>query len=444
MMLRALTLTEALERAVIVLISLALVLDASLAAAQDRRLPGGGGGKQVALVIGNDHYPAMPLKNAVSDARAMAAVLKEVGFNVDLVVDADQPAMEKAINAFVGRLVPGDVALLFFSGHGIQVEGFNYLVPVSFDATNEVDAKYQAYNADRLHEKLAAAGTRLNILILDACRNNPFRAVKSASGGLAAMQTGKGSFIAFATAPGKTASDNPAGRNGLFTQHLVAAIAEQGLGLNDVFDRVRERVVEASGGQQVPWTSSSVIGSYQFRPAAVTGSPAAVPPVPPGESVEVAFWNSIGSSQDPNDFEAYLRRYPQGEFADLARNRLEQLKTARPIPATQAPGPKAGGQVKAGSLMRLDAPGLIAPVVAHRVDPAYPEAARLNRRQGVVSLMALVNEDGSVVDVGVVSGAGEDLDAAAVAALKQWSYTPATYGGVPVKVWLPVSVSFKL
>jgi hypothetical protein len=138
---------------------------------------------------------------------------------------------------------------------------------VDFDAKDEADAKYVAYSASRLYERMDLAGARLNILILDACRNNPFRSTRSGDGGLAAMSTGRGTLIAFATAPGKTADDNPSGRNGLFTSHLISALREPGLSLDQVFNRVREKVYSESNQRQLPWTVSSVIGEFYFQSA---------------------------------------------------------------------------------------------------------------------------------------------------------------------------------
>jgi hypothetical protein len=150
----------------------------------------------------------------------------------------------------------------------------NYLAPVDFDAKDEADAKYVSYSASRLQERIEGAGARLTILVLDACRNNPFRTSRSGAGGLSAMNAGKGTLIAFATSPGKTADDNPGGANGLFTMHLVKAMREPGLSLDQVFNRVRERVYTDSGQRQLPWTVSSVIGEFHFRPGAGGAPPA--------------------------------------------------------------------------------------------------------------------------------------------------------------------------
>ncbi len=230
-------------------------------------------GKKLALVMGNNAYPQMPLTNAVNDAKALAGALGKIGFQVDQALDCDLRSMEKAADRFIASIEGGDIALFFYAGHGIQVAGDNYLVPVNFKAKDEADAKYEAYSVSRIQERMEGAGSRVNIVILDACRNNPFRASRSAASGLAAMNTSRGTFIAFATAPGRTASDNPKGGNGLFTGYLVEEMARPGLTLDQLFNRVRERVYKSSSEKQLPWTGSSVIGDYYLHLAA--GEPAA-------------------------------------------------------------------------------------------------------------------------------------------------------------------------
>lgn len=230
-----------------------------------------------ALIIGNAAYPKWPLKNPLNDARSVATSLNRLGFATQVSTDLSLRNLEAAVNRFVSQVKSGDTALFYYAGHGIQLEGENYLVPVDFDAKDEADAKYVSYSASRLQERLEKAGARVIVLVLDACRNNPFQTTRSAGGGLAAMGSGNGTFIAFATAPGKTADDNPRGTNGLFTSHLVQAIEEPGLTLDQVFNRVRERVHKDSQGRQVPWTVSSVIGDVYLSPGSTT--PAAVNPL---------------------------------------------------------------------------------------------------------------------------------------------------------------------
>lgn len=243
--------------------------------------------KKVALVIGNGNYPKWPLRNPANDARAVSQALTDVGFTTITALDVTLPNLDRAVSSLVSKVRQGDVVAFYYAGHGIQLEGENYLVPVDFDAKDEADAKYAAYAASRVQERIEKAGARVTLVVLDACRNNPFAATRSAGGGLAAMGTGKGTLIAFATAPGKTADDNPKGNNGLFTTHLITALKEPGLTLDQVFNRVRERVHNASGGRQVPWTVSSVIGDVYLRPGAADAV-AAAPPQPVAEPVAAA------------------------------------------------------------------------------------------------------------------------------------------------------------
>jgi uncharacterized caspase-like protein len=221
-----------------------------------------------ALLIGNGAYQHAPnLQNAVNDATDLEQTLKALGFQVATLTNGDRRAMEESINRFVSSLEPGSVGLFHFSGHGLQVEQENYLIPVDFELKDEPSVKYDAYSASKLHDRMARSGSRLNIVILDACRNNGFSTSRSGSGGLAAMHAARGSFVAFATAPGATASDNPGGRNGLFTSYLLEALRKPGLKLDEVFNQVREDVYTASGSKQLAWSSSSVIGDFYFLPA---------------------------------------------------------------------------------------------------------------------------------------------------------------------------------
>ena len=162
-----------------------------------------------ALVIGNANYAgAAPLQNTINDERAVAATLGDLGFQVQSGENLDGVALDRAIAAFVEGINTDDVALFFYSGHGMELNRENYLIPVDFHARDEAEAKHQSYSASLLLEKLEARKPRLTIIILDACRNNPFRGMRG-GGGLALMEAGTGVYIAFATAPGRTASDNP-------------------------------------------------------------------------------------------------------------------------------------------------------------------------------------------------------------------------------------------
>lgn len=299
-----------------------------------------------ALCIGQDAYRGFPaLRNAGRDARALAATLEGLGFAVEAATDLDGVGLENALRRFVARLTPGDVAFFFYAGHGLQIEGENYLLPVDFDARTEVEARHKGYKADLLREAMEASGARVNIIVLDSCRDNPFKATRSGARGLARMEAGRGTLVVLATGPGQTASDSPGAANGLFTTHLLRELSVPGRRVQEVFERTREAVDEASGHRQRPWVHSDVIGDVYLvpPPAATEAALAPRPAAATDATLELAFWNSVATSQDPRDFEEYLRRHPQGTFAGLARNRLERLRTppATPAPATPAPQPSA-------------------------------------------------------------------------------------------------------
>jgi formylglycine-generating enzyme required for sulfatase activity len=299
------------------------------------------GEKRVALVIGNSAYPEAPLRNPVNDARAMAQALRGRGFDVILRENATKPQMESAAADFGERLSEGSTGVFFFAGHGIQVGGRNYLVPVDARITSEPRVRLETLDVEAVLDQMAAARARVSMVILDACRNNPFeRRFRSAGSGLVQISAPEGTLLAYATAPGKTAADGD-GSNGLYTRELLRALATPGLKVEDVFKQVRVNVSRASNGVQVPWEASSLTGDFYFSapaaPAAgAAGRPAAAAPAAQGDR-ELAFWESIRNSADPREFEAYLQRYPDGTFADLARTRLESLRTAAVPPRRPAP-----------------------------------------------------------------------------------------------------------
>lgn len=219
--------------------------------------------RRVALVIGNAAYPQVPLKNPGNDARAVAALLRRLDFEVIEEHDVPRRNMDQLVDHFANQLQKGDLALFYFAGHGLQVQQENYLIPVDFRAASETDVKYDAYPASRVRDRMEASGARLRVLILDACRNNPYRGKRGGASGLNAMTSdAEGTLIAFATGDGNLADDNAAGSNGLFTQHLIASMQTPGLSLEEIFKRVKENVYTASGRQQNPYTYDNVVGRY--------------------------------------------------------------------------------------------------------------------------------------------------------------------------------------
>jgi uncharacterized caspase-like protein len=219
-----------------------------------------------ALVIGNSAYANGPLRNPVNDARAMAKALGEAGFHVQLVEDASQAAMQRAVRTFGNRIAKGGIGLFYYAGHGLQVRGRNYLVPVNADIAHEDEIEFNALDVGQVLAKMDTAKNPLNIVILDACRNNPFqRGFRSAQAGLAQMDAPAGTFIAFATAPGSVAADG-AGENGVYTKHLLAEMVRPGVPIELMFRQVRTGVMSETKGRQTPWESSSLRGEFAFRP----------------------------------------------------------------------------------------------------------------------------------------------------------------------------------
>jgi len=220
--------------------------------------------QRLALVIGNSRYAESPLVNPVNDARAMTEVLTGLGFNVTSIYDASLQQMNDAARVFGDRLRSGGVGLFFYAGHGMQIRGKNFLIPVGADIRREDEVQYKSFDANQLLDKMESAKNPINIVILDACRNNPFaRSFRSAATGLAQMEAPVGTYIAFSTAPGRVASDGE-GSNGLFTQHLLTSLKAPGRKVEDVFKQVRVGVMQDSGGQQIPWDSSSLTGDFYF------------------------------------------------------------------------------------------------------------------------------------------------------------------------------------
>jgi hypothetical protein len=235
-------------------------------------------GRRVALVMGNSAYATAPLKNTVHDARAMAQTLRNLGFDVLQQENSTQNEMKRAIRAFGEQIRQSSVALFYYAGHGIQVNGQNYLVPVGATINKQEEVEYEGVDVGFVLAQMEEAGSHTNIVILDACRNNPFaRRFRSVTGGLAAIQAPSGTLIAYATAPGAVADDGNA-RHGVYTQEVLKQIRVPGLKVEEVFKRVRMAVREKTYGKQTPWESSSLVGNLYFVPRPV-------PHVPSEESV---------------------------------------------------------------------------------------------------------------------------------------------------------------
>jgi len=220
-----------------------------------------------ALVLGNGSYRALqPVGTAARDAQLVAAALRELGFDVMETVDTDRNGLDGAVNGFLGTLRPGDAALFFYAGHGLQFEGENYLIPVDFDPAEDETLSARAYAVSRVAGLMARRGASPCILILDASRREPGLLRHASGEGLAAPSDPRERLlISFSTVPNRSASDVPGRANGLFAEALVATIRKPGLSLSQVFSEVQVAVNEASGGQQTPSTTSIIVKPFFFR-----------------------------------------------------------------------------------------------------------------------------------------------------------------------------------
>lgn len=225
--------------------------------------------ERFALVIGNGGYETASLANPPNDAALTASALRDAGFVVTTVVDATQTEMKQTIRAFtqtVRSAGPDAVAAFYYAGHGVQVDGKNYLIPVNATISAKPDLEYETIEAQWVVDMIGASGAGLSIIILDACRDNPFRSfTRSHSRGLARMDAPRGSLLSYSTAPGDVAADG-GGRNSPFTEALAKAIRTPGLKIEETFKQVRREVLDATGDRQLPWESTSLTGDFYFTP----------------------------------------------------------------------------------------------------------------------------------------------------------------------------------
>ncbi|HWX08319.1 MAG TPA: caspase family protein [Bradyrhizobium sp.] len=323
-------------RFITVLLSLICMIFTANAAKADRR---------VAFVVGNGAYRNVAqLPNPPVDAKAMAAVLRNVGFEVVEGTNLTRDKMTEKLLDFGKKAQGADVAVFFYAGHGIAISGTNYLLPVDADIKSEMDVKLgAAINIDLTLDQ-TMSDAKVKLVFLDACRDNPFAAkIKSNSAtrsvsvqsGLAEMKSGEGTLIAFATGPGQTALDGQEGTNSPFTRALIAHITSPGVEIQQAMTEVRAQVNEETNKGQLPWGHTNLIGSVYLNPAPVpapgaaassASAPAAVASSSPGTDVELEFWRSVKESNKPEELNAYLTSYPNGQFKSLALARIASLE----------------------------------------------------------------------------------------------------------------------
>lgn len=323
--------------------------------------------KRVALIIGNSAYQHVSaLPNPRNDAKAMGAALAKLGFDVDVHTDLTKADTDKAVRKFGDRLEGASVALFFYAGHGLQVNGVNYIVPIDAKIDRERDLQFEAVEIATVQRQMEEE-KRVNLVFLDACRDNPLGrslAGKSRSAsvgrGLSPMPAATGTLISYATKDGTTAADGD-GANSPYTTALLKHLATPGLDVGIMLRRVREDVLAATKNQQIPWDYGSLLGEFYLVPGAPPAPPAAAAETPKPAVVmnsvdprmlELAIWDSIKTSTNPALFEDYIRQFPQGTFSAIARVKLEELKSPNrhsaaataPTPTPTPAAPPAPGQ----------------------------------------------------------------------------------------------------
>lgn len=351
-------LMSAIRFAVVILMS--LLGAATVAHAQAGRAPAQvkvdpAAERRIALVIGNSAYPRAPLDNPVNDATDIAAKLRNLGFEVIERTNLKTSQIGRTLREFRSRLAPGSVALIFYAGHGLQIKGENYLPTVDADIEGEEDVPNQALSVRQMLELLDESKTRLNLVFLDACRNNPFsRRFRSAGDGLAKVTAPSGTLISFATRPGSVAADGD-GRNGLYTTHLLMAMGLANQPIEQALKRVVSGVKQASKGQQEPWMEGSIEGDFYFLPQTVALAPATAPAPDPARSQQEAIDRAVQeairrsneqAAKERAELQASMERILQQALAKQ-NEKLEEARRARDGPggnvAPPVPGPAQAG-----------------------------------------------------------------------------------------------------
>jgi len=300
--------------------------------------------ERIALVIGNSSYVKSPLENPQNDAQDVASRLESYGFKVKTLIDEDQRQMEREIRRFTRQLNDNTVGLFYFAGHGVQVRGQNYLIPIDAQIEAEEDVRYEAVPLGRVIDGMRNGGGRLNLVILDACRNNPYsRSFRSANRGLARSSPATGTMIMYATEPGNVASDG-AERNGIFTGALLEAMDEDdSVGIETLFKRTSVKVNKKTNGTQAPWSEGIIYGDFRFskvsRNQTATEQPQPIEsPSPdttfvpgplaelPASSLDGLMWQSAERIGDLEAYRAYAEAFPDGIFVRLAQLAIVRLE----------------------------------------------------------------------------------------------------------------------
>lgn len=414
--------------------------------------------QRIALVVGNAAYQSVgQLMNAVNDAHLMAETLKRLGFEVTYLSDAGQAKMKLGIAAFGRQLReagPRATGLFYYAGHGVQSFGTNYLVPVDATLTDAADLPLVAIEAESILRQMFSARNRTNIVILDACRNNPFTNVPSfTERGLAEMKAPTGSFLAYATSPGAVAYDGE-GANSPFTSALADAMTTAGLPIEQAFKQVRVAVLAETDAKQTPWDTSSLTNDFVFLPAK------APPPAPPRDP-ESDLWESVKAERDMVQVALFLRAYPKTRFQAEAQALLSELaaggSAGKPVTqAPPAPAPKQPADQEQKLIGRAQQKGTIEAYQAYL--DAFPEGVFADLAQMEIAALATATHkdpvgegvtpaapepkapevpaiSGRVTFLGPISDPGGAADGRSLAELIKGSPVYPPLEGLPEAVW---------
>jgi Caspase domain len=285
-------------------------------------------GQRVALVIGNGMYPGAPLRNPPNDANAIASTLKNLNFDVDLKIDCTRDMMNDSIHIFCDRVEQRSaIALFYFAGHGVQLNWHNYLLPVDIRLAAVGDVPRQTVDISSLMSSLAKMRNPMNIVILDACRNDPFGIADTSGAGLSQMDAPTRTILAYATAPGNVASDG-SGKNGLYTENLLREIVRPDAKIEDVFKRVRLAVRLQSQGKQIPWESTSLEDDFYFIPPPSANKPTDEQ-LDQSAQIDKDDWAAAKEANSADAIAGYLKTHPNGNFCELAQATLDKLLAER-------------------------------------------------------------------------------------------------------------------
>ena len=280
--------------------------------------------KRIALVIGNATYKTAPLKNPVNDASSISSALTQLGFEVTMKLNANKRTMKTEISKFGKALAqPNTVGLFYYAGHGIQVDNRNFLIPVNSTINGEADVEFEGIDAGRILGQMEKAGNNLNLVILDACRDNPFGgSFRSAKRGLARISAPKGSMIIYAASPGERADDG-AGENGVFTENLLKTMKQPGLTVDQIFKKTASAVYNDTGESQLPYREGSILGDFYFKPGKQqVASISQTKPVLTSTGAEDTFIKYM-DKEDLGQMKVYLDQYPSGKLSALFRFKLK-------------------------------------------------------------------------------------------------------------------------